>query len=105
MTTAKALEFFSRSGLPKPVTEYAFHPERGWRFDFAWPEYKLALEVDGGVYTGGRHVQPQGFLKDKEKFNNAAPLGWRILYCTPRSLVSFGMAELIKKSIAYQDHE
>lgn len=99
MTTAKALEFFSRSGLPKPVTEFEFHPSRAWRFDFAWPEYKIALEVEGGVHTGGRHTNPQGFLGDMEKYNNAAVLGWRIIRVTPRSLVSFATAKMIKEAL------
>ena len=46
------------------VKEYKFHPVRKWRFDYAIPEHKIALEVEGGVWTGGRHTSPKGFLGD-----------------------------------------
>ena len=57
------------------VKEFKFHTERRWRFDYAIPQYKIALEVEGGVWTQGRHTRPQGFLGDMEKYNNAALLG------------------------------
>lgn len=40
------------------VKEYLFHPTRKWRFDYAIPDHKIALEVEGGVWTGGRHTPP-----------------------------------------------
>ncbi|MGI0119640.1 hypothetical protein [Zooshikella sp. RANM57] len=43
--------------LPKPETEYIFHPSRCWRFDFAWPDRKLAVEVEGGGWSNGRHTR------------------------------------------------
>ena len=60
------------------VKEYLFHPTRKWRFDYAIPDHKIALEVEGGVWTGGRHTRPQGFLSDIEKYNAGTLLGWRI---------------------------
>lgn len=65
--------------LPEPVREYRFAPDRKWRFDFAWPDEKLAVEVEGGVWSGGRHTRGAGFLKDAEKYNRAALMGWRVL--------------------------
>lgn len=62
-------------GLPKPVSEYVFHPTRKWRLDFAWPEYRLALEIHGGVYSGGRHTRGTGFTEDREKMNEASLAG------------------------------
>lgn len=73
-------------GLPEPVREYRFHPTRRWRFDFAWPEQKVALEVDGGVWTGGRHTRGAGFIGDMEKLNAAGLAGWRFLRATPKDL-------------------
>lgn len=63
--------------IPTPAREYRFHPVRRWRFDFAWPSHKLALECDGGQWTrhGGRHARDS----DREKLNAAAVLGWRVL--------------------------
>ena len=68
------------------VKEYRFHPKRKWRFDYAFPAVKLALEVEGGVWTRGRHTRPQGFLNDIEKYNTATLLGWRVLRTTPDEL-------------------
>jgi very-short-patch-repair endonuclease len=65
--------------LPAPEREYKFAPDRKWRFDFAWPARMLAVEVEGGVYSGGRHTRGSGFVKDVEKYNAAAMLGWRVL--------------------------
>ena len=69
--------------LPEPVPEYQFHPTRKWRFDYAWPLHKLALEVEGGIWTQGRHTRGAGALADMEKYSEAAILGWRLLYVTP----------------------
>jgi len=48
-------------GLPDPITELVFHPKRKWRFDYAWEEQKLALEIHGGIHSGGRHTRGRGF--------------------------------------------
>ena len=69
----------SNGGLPPYVTEHKFHDKRRWRFDFAWPEYFLGMEIDGAVWQGGRHVTGAGFTKDCEKFNAATVLGWSVL--------------------------
>ena len=57
--------------------EYMFHPTRRWRFDFAWPDVRVAVEFDGGqwVMLGGRHNRDS----DRDKLNHAAALGWRVL--------------------------
>lgn len=62
-----------------PAREYRFSPPRFWRFDFAFPERKVAVEIEGGVYNGGRHTRGSGFVADCEKYNRAATLGWRVL--------------------------
>lgn len=70
-------------GLPVPVVEFRFHPTRRWRFDVAWPERKIAVEIQGGVWSRGRHSRGTGQLADMDKLNTAQSLGWRVLYCTP----------------------
>ena len=74
------------ANLPLPVTEYRFHPTRRWRFDFAWPEHKLAVEIEGGAWTGGRHTRGSGFVGDCDKYNAATILGWRVLRFTTSHL-------------------
>lgn len=61
--------------------EYRFHPTRKWRFDFAWPEKRLAVELDGVVWMGrGRHQTPTGMRGDCDKGNEAIRHGWRVLH-------------------------
>ena len=70
-----------------PTTEHRFAPPRRWRFDVAFPDRKLAVEIEGGVWTKGRHTRPGGFLADCEKYNRAAVLGWRLLRFTPAQVM------------------
>lgn len=70
-------------GLPVPVPEYRFHPTRKWRLDYAWPDRRLALEVEGGIWMRGRHTRGSGFRKDMEKYNTLAIAGWRLLRVCP----------------------
>lgn len=65
--------------LESPKREFIFHSSRKWRFDFAWPQKKIAVEVEGGIWTGGRHTRAKGFIDDCEKYNAAALLGWMVL--------------------------
>lgn len=67
-------------------SEYRFHPVRRWRFDFAFPPGKLAIEVDGGIWTAGRHSGGKGQIDDFEKFNNAVAFGWQVLHFTPQQV-------------------
>jgi len=85
--------------FPAPRREYRFHPRRKWRFDFAFPEYSLAVEVEGGVYTNGRHNRGAGFTKDAEKYNEAALLGWRVIRVTPEHVRKGQAVEWIKRAI------
>lgn len=71
-------------GIGEPLAEFQFDPERKWRFDYAFMTNKVALEIEGGVWTRGRHTRGGGFLGDMEKYNRAAALGWRIIRCTPK---------------------
>lgn len=77
--------------LPACEREYRFHPTRKWRFDFAWPSRKLAVEVQGGIWIGGKHSRGAGIEKDAEKLNEAQLLGWVVLLVTPAHIRT-GMA-------------
>ena len=70
---------------PEPQPEYRFHAERKWRFDWAWPEQRVAVEVNGEAWNtkgGGRH----GKAADLEKLNAAQAAGWRVFQYTPAML-------------------
>ena len=76
--------------LPAPVREYQFHPTRRWRFDFAWPVQKVAVEIDGLVYGGqGGHQTVEGVLGDCEKYEAALLAGWRV-YRVPGPWIADG---------------
>lgn len=83
--------------LPEPTREVVFHPERKWRFDYAWPALMIALEVEGAVWIEGRHTRGSGFLKDMEKYNAAAVLGWRVLRCTPDTLTKPATETMLRR--------
>lgn len=73
---------------PEPTREHRFAAPRRWRFDFAWPERMVAVEVEGGTYVRGRHSRGAGFAADCEKYNTAVLLGWRVLRVTPDQITS-----------------
>ena len=77
--------------LPQPVREYRFDANRRWRFDFARPDKRLAVEVEGGIWTQGRHTRPAGYEADAEKYNAAVIQGWRVLRFTANT-VNSGLA-------------
>ena len=82
------------------VREYRFHPTRQWRFDYAIPDLRIAIEIDGGIWINGRHNRASGYLGDMEKFNAAATLGWVVLKFTPQEQYSQKTLELITQTIA-----
>lgn len=91
--TASALEdkllwLIKYEGIALPQREYRFAPPRKWRFDFAWPDKGVAVEVEGGVYVRGRHQRPKGFENDCEKYNEACLRGWRVLRFTDKHIKS-----------------
>lgn len=75
---------------PQPVREHWFARDIGrrWRFDFAWPEQLIAVEVEGGEFTQGRHVRPLGFRQDCEKYLYALCRGWAVARVTTEMVKS-----------------
>jgi hypothetical protein len=59
-------------------TEFFFHPERQWRFDWAIPSMKVGIEYEGLMSKKSRHTTIKGFTGDTEKYNAAASLGWKV---------------------------
>ena len=81
--------------LPLPEKEFRFC-ERRWRFDYAWPDKKIACEQEGGIFSGGRHTRGKGFLGDMEKYNEAVLLGWKVLRFTPQQMENEAVIALKK---------
>jgi very-short-patch-repair endonuclease len=72
--------------IPKAIEEYRFDKVRKWRFDFAYPELKIAIECEGGVWNQGRHTRGSGFVKDCDKYNSAVLQGWKVLRYTTSNI-------------------
>jgi len=64
--------------LPPWQREYQFEKARKWRFDFAWPQHMVAIECEGGTWSGGAHTRGKHFASDCAKYNHAAMLGWAV---------------------------
>lgn len=101
------------AGLPEPVREFRFHPVRRWPFDLAWPDHRVAVEVDGGAFMlrpcprcgamipqGGRHTSGAGFREDCVKVSEAAALGWRVLRVMPEHVESGQALAWLERALA-----
>ena len=80
------------------MAEWRFRPSRKWRFDYAIPAARVAVEVEGGVFTGGRHTTGAGFTADLEKYNTAESMGWHVLRITPDVLCAPNTIKLIAET-------
>lgn len=81
--------------------EHTFLKGRRFRFDFAWPQHMIAVEIEGGTWAQGRHVTGTGFAKDCEKYNLATLSGWRVYRFTTqmvedRSAIKFMHTVFVK---------
>jgi very-short-patch-repair endonuclease len=83
-------------GLPEPQQEYRFHPVRKWRADLAWPQQKLIVEIDGGIYSQGRHTRGKGYTADCEKLNAALVSGFHVFRFTTEMVEDGSAIEVIK---------
>jgi very-short-patch-repair endonuclease len=94
-------------GLPQPVAEFMFAKAIGrkWRFDFAWPEKMVALEIDGGTFIpgGGRHSRGPALRQEMEKFAEAAIMGWRVIRCLPEHVTKGVAVQWVERAIKGED--
>lgn len=79
--------------------EFQFHEKRKWRSDFRIIDTKILCEVEGGIWSGGRHTRGTGYENDAEKYSVAASEGWIVLRFTTRQIKNGKALELIKKTI------
>ena len=85
--------------LETPQSEHKFLDKRRFRFDFAWPDRLLAVEIEGGVWVGGRHNRGKGYENDCDKLNLSQLEGWLLLYVTTTHIARGDAAELIRKAL------
>ncbi len=98
-------QYFRALGVPEPAPEFQFEPDRKWRFDYAWPDFKVALEVEGSTWAKGRHNHGAGMQKDMEKYNFGTMMGWRILRCIPGQLHDPATATMVQATIELVQQE
>lgn len=103
--TQIVLAYFKERGLPEPVMEYKFLPDRKYRADFAWPDFRLLLEVEGGVFNSKAHGSVTGILRDMEKYTLAAVHGYRVLRVLPNDLCRNTTVALIKGALKWRSVE
>lgn len=96
-----------KAGLRLPDREYRFHPTVKWRFDFAYPDMRVAIEIEGGTWRGtrSRHSNPIGYEKDCIKYNEATIMGWRV-YRFTGGMVRDGRAlDMIRRVLNVEDSQ
>lgn len=74
----KFLAYWRALDGPPLTQELRFDPVRRWRFDFAHEATRTAIELNGGVWSNGRHTRGAGYLRDREKINEAQLAGWHV---------------------------
>lgn len=117
--------------LPLPEPDYKFHPSRNWAVDRAWPDLKIAVEIEGGghgmrvkchncgvnvrarkgdgslgreIRIGGWHARRTRYLADVEKYNSLSALGWLLFRFTNEDIIGnpFDMVDQIREAIVYK---
>lgn len=101
----------TRLGFPAPQPEYRFAPPRDFAFDWCWPDYRIALEKEGGIYGRGKacpvckrravgaHTSIQRLKSDQEKYNIAAIMGYCVLRARPEQFESGEVFELVRQAL------
>ena len=95
--TERFAYLWARDGFKggEPETEFQFDPVRKWRWDYCWPEFKVAVEVDGFGYG---HGAANRIADNNEKRNAAIEQGWLILVFDSKLLGSMqGVADAVEQ--------
>lgn len=93
------------AGLPLGVGQHRFVEGRMYRFDRAWADQRVAVEVQGGIWTGGRHARGSGIAAECVKLSIAASLGWRVLLVTTDMIEDGTAIQLIHTALHGVDCE
>ncbi|WP_180100925.1 DUF559 domain-containing protein [Acinetobacter sp. YH12151] len=79
--------------------EFEFHPKRKWRADFHLVGKKILVEVEGGIWSGGRHTRGKGYLGDLEKYNAATMMGFQVIRFSTEQVKSGLAIQQIEKMV------
>lgn len=82
----------------KFMPEFVFHEDRKWRFDYVLERPgPIVVEIEGGIWTRGRHTRGKGFLGDMEKYNFATMMGYLVLRFSTQQVLDGTAREFIKE--------
>lgn len=94
-----ALQIRAFELLP-PTREFKYAiPGRRFKFDFAWEEERLLVEVQGATYVRGGHSTGTGIARDMEKLNLATLAGWRVLQFDSKMIKTGAAIEIINQAL------
>ena len=81
--------------------EFAFALPRKWRFDYMLEplEDKTAIEIEGAIWTRGRHTRGAGYQKDLEKYREAAFRGYKVYRFSTEEVLKGVAREFIKRHL------
>jgi very-short-patch-repair endonuclease len=96
----EAMAFYIKAKkLPTPEREFSFLEGRRYRMDFAWPELRVALEVEGGSWVNGAHGRGKHFESDCRKYSLAAIEGWVVVRATTDMVKSGEALDLLERAL------
>jgi very-short-patch-repair endonuclease len=85
--------------------EFKFHDKRKWRLDYVIgcsPRYyaaSLAVEIEGGLWTHGRHTRAKGYENDLRKYNAATAMGYRIFRFSTNQVLRGEARDFLKEHL------
>lgn len=80
--------------------EFQFNKDRRWRADFHILDTRILIEVEGGIWSGGRHTRGKGYIADMEKYNSATALGYSVYRYSTEQVKSGLAIEEIRRLLA-----
>ena len=80
--------------------EFKFHACRKWRFDYMLSRsaFSCAIEIEGGIHTGGRHVRGKGYANDLEKYRMATAMGYLVYRFSTEEVLNGTAKKFIKEN-------
>lgn len=91
-----------KHGYRFPKSAYPENKRKVWIADYCSIEFKIMVEIDGGIWVGDGHGHPTGITKGMLKLNDAALLGYHMLrfstsWVKPRHAINFLQRVLFTK--------
>lgn len=95
---------FDELGFPDGRTDKHGRPKlRQWKFDFAWPEYRVAVEIQGGMFVAGRHNRGGALAVESEKMRAACKQNWLVLPITTKEITKARLPDMVAEVLYVLD--